>query len=289
MTMPNLFLVAAPRTGSTQLAHWLASHPDVNLSLVKEPNFFAAHEFDPDYVTASHLNDIDPTRRVSRPTQFAVFRDPDRYAALFDDMTTPWRMDASTSYLSCPEAPARIHTSCPGAKVILLTRDPFTRAISHYKLAQRTGRTRARLGDEIAAELTGQLPLAARYLLRHSQQESGVARFRAAFGDQSHHLTFEDMVDSPRLALDQIARFLSIDRHGFDLTAKARNSGAEPRFARLNAALLRCGLKTQIRRALPLWAKPHLRRLWFDETRNAFIHPNDIAALRTALESPCES
>ena len=35
MTTPNLFLVAAPRTGSTQLAHWLASHPDVSLSLVK--------------------------------------------------------------------------------------------------------------------------------------------------------------------------------------------------------------------------------------------------------------
>ena len=40
MSTPNLFLIAAPRAGSTQLAYWMDSHPDISLSRVKEPNYF---------------------------------------------------------------------------------------------------------------------------------------------------------------------------------------------------------------------------------------------------------
>ena len=64
MSTPNLFLIAAPRAGSTQLAYWMDSHPDISLSRVKEPNYFSAHEFKPDYVRSSHLNDVNPTQYV---------------------------------------------------------------------------------------------------------------------------------------------------------------------------------------------------------------------------------
>lgn len=40
MIKPNFFIVGAPKCGTTSLAHWLAGHPQVFMSPVKEPHFF---------------------------------------------------------------------------------------------------------------------------------------------------------------------------------------------------------------------------------------------------------
>ncbi len=164
----NLFLVAAPRSGSTQLSAWLSTHPDVDLPPIKEPNFFAQHEFPAEYVAQHHLNDVDPARYVAQRTtkvmQFAIFREAAHYDYLFDGLNARWRMDASTTYLHCPEAAQNIRDHAPDAKVILLTRNPVARALSHYRLATRTGRTTRSLREEIQAEANGDTPLPGRFL-----------------------------------------------------------------------------------------------------------------------------
>src|SRR5215467_11507820 len=38
---PNFFLVGAPKAGTTSLARYLAQHPDIYMSPVKEPCFFS--------------------------------------------------------------------------------------------------------------------------------------------------------------------------------------------------------------------------------------------------------
>ena len=40
MKKPNFFILGAPKCGTTSLAAWLAEHPNVFMSPVKEPNFF---------------------------------------------------------------------------------------------------------------------------------------------------------------------------------------------------------------------------------------------------------
>ncbi|MEL7213491.1 MAG: sulfotransferase [Pseudomonadota bacterium] len=285
---PNLFLIAAPRAGSTQLSHWLASHPDIGLPKIKEPNHFSAHEFDPDDVARTHLNDVDPARFIARgqprPMQFAIFRDPEHYTALFAPLTQRYRLDASTSYLACPEAPARIKAACPDARFIILTRDPLQRALSHYHLACRTGRTRASLLSELQAEQTGEVPLAARYLLRPSKQDEAVARFQKTFHEKRICLLrFEDMIVAPQEAVTKIAQWLKIDPTGFDLTQTARNASTAPRLPALNAALHHSGLKTALREALPQSVKRGLKPLWFG-ARLPKVPPAEIAALREALQ-----
>lgn len=284
---PNLFLIAAPRAGSTQLSHWLATHPEIGLPRIKEPNHFSAHEFDPDYVRRSHLNDVDPARFIAQnqpvSMQFAVFRAAEHYQALFAPLTQRYRLDASTSYLSCPEAPFLIHRAHPEARVILLTRDPVSRALSHYHLARRTGRTRKPLADELADEIAARVPLAACYLLRPSRQSEGCARVREVFpADQIFEMQFEEMIKDPTAALEALADWLSIDPSGFDISKEARNASAAPRLPRLNAALHRWGLKTALRAALPHPLKQWLKPLWFG-ARLPAIPAADIAALEEAL------
>jgi hypothetical protein len=38
---PNFFLVGAPKAGSTSLYHYLDQHPEIYLSPIKEPHYFA--------------------------------------------------------------------------------------------------------------------------------------------------------------------------------------------------------------------------------------------------------
>jgi hypothetical protein len=49
--LPNFFIVGAPKAGTTSLYHYLDQHPQVYMSTIKEPNFFAAEireeNFDP--------------------------------------------------------------------------------------------------------------------------------------------------------------------------------------------------------------------------------------------------
>ena len=40
MKKPNFFILGAPKCGTTSLAHWLALHPQIFVSPVKEPFYF---------------------------------------------------------------------------------------------------------------------------------------------------------------------------------------------------------------------------------------------------------
>ncbi len=284
----NLFLAAAPRCGSTQLAHWLDSHPDIFLSPIKEPNFFSAHEFPPAFVEKTHLNDVAPEKFVGsnqrKPAQFAVFRRPEDYAALFAAADCKWRMDASTTYLTCAHAPANIHAYNPDARIIILTRDPLARALSHYRLAIRTGRTRRSLTAELLDEMSGITPLAGRFLVRPSCYKIGIARFRAVFPEpQIMCIRFETMIKNPGRTLRSVCRFLQVDTAKISMANTARNHAVAPVFPALNHFLWHSGLKTKIRRHLPNSLKPAIKRLYFKRFSVNPFQDDEIKQLAAAL------
>lgn len=286
--IPNLFLIAAPRSGSTQLSSWLSSHPEIGIPSVKEPNIFSAHEFPEEFVASTRLNDVDPEMYVSarsrKPMQFVIFRDPAHYSYLFEKLQERWRLDASTTYLTCPEAPDLIRKYSPDARIIILTRDPVARALSHYRLAVRTGRTTRDLRTEIDAEVRGDTPLPGRFLIRPSMYAGPLKRFRKTFDESKRlELTFEEMVSDPAKALDRIAAFLNIDSSGFNIGIEDRNAGDAPRFKKLNVFILQSGLKTRLRWLLPArfirWVKP-----FYFKPNDEHASASDLALLRHYLE-----
>lgn len=255
---------------------------------MKEPNHFSAHEFDATLVRESHLNDVDPARYVARarrrPAQFAIFRARDDYEALFDGMRTPWRMEASTSYLSCPEAAAMIAQYAPDARIIVVTRDPVERACSHYRLARRTGRLSDTLAKALDEEISGQTPLSTRFLLRPSRQNDGIARVRANFpSNQCIFIKFDQLRDDPAAVLSDIAGFLGVGHDGFDLSQQARNASHAARYPKLNEWLEKTGVKTALRRVLPGAVKQAVKPLWFDAGREVSILAEDRARLAILL------
>lgn len=270
----NLFLCAAPRSGSTQLAAWLDSHPEIALSNVKEPNFFSQHEFDPDYVREIHINNTDPEEYFRKKSQkkvnFAVFRTREQYDHLFSSFDERWRMDASTSYLYCPEAPEKIKEYNPDAKIVILIRDPVERTLSHYRLHIRTGRFKRSLREEIDDELNGVTPLGGRLLLRPSLYEEPLKRFHATFAPENiMEIRFEDMIRNRETVLAQICAFLDIDPAGINYNVESQNAGDSPRFPWLTVWLAESGIKTFLRPLLPEATLDFLRKLLFTKQKSS--------------------
>lgn len=285
--MPNLFLLAAPRSGSTQFAEWLASHKEIGLPNIKEPNYFSEADFSDDFVMLSKLNDVQPrdyvTQRSKKVFQFAVFRRMADYQYLYSDIRTQWKLDASTTYLTSKSAPTRMKEVCPSAKLIILTRDPLERAISAYRLAVRTGRASLSLHSQIAKELLVDTPEEECFVVRPSKYKDGVQTFHELYGDENIlNLSFEEAFRNPEETLLRVARFLSIDACGFSTSVENKNASDSPRSVAVARFMQNSGIKNLTRRLLPRGAIERLRPLFFSH-KKLEIAPSDIDFLKVAL------
>jgi hypothetical protein len=118
---PNLFIVGAMKAGTSSLHAALRQHPQVFMSVPKEPAYF-----------------IEPCKR---PRDLYGNSDTEdqclaTYLNLFAGAThQAYVGEASTHYTKLPTLSGvaeRIHAFNPNARIIYLVRDPVERTISHY-------------------------------------------------------------------------------------------------------------------------------------------------------------
>jgi hypothetical protein len=116
LALPNLFIIGAAKAGTTSLHHYLDLHPEVQMSPVKEPNFFSGPPGEIPY----------PAGRVASL---------DEYEQLFDP-AYPVRGEASVGYSNFPRrrgVPAAIRERVPAARIVYVVRDPIARILSQYQ------------------------------------------------------------------------------------------------------------------------------------------------------------
>ncbi len=189
MALPNLFIIGAPKAGTTSLHDYLDEHPEVQMSALKEPNFFAPH-----------LDPIHEPRRVRRR---------DEYERLFDGAAAV-RGEASTPYAEYPlrqGVPERIKQLVPEAKLIYLVRDPVERTVSHHSHMVATEGERSSLAEALADLSDPRVPWLCASLyglqldlyLRHFSDE------RILLVDQA------ELLADRRAALRRIFAFLEVD------------------------------------------------------------------------------
>jgi hypothetical protein len=114
--LPSALIIGTQKGGTTFLFDYLVQHPDVLPPLNKE-----IHYFDLNY---------------ARGVTWYRARFPYSYQLRGRAMT----LDASPYYLAHPLAPQRVTGLLPGAKLIVLLRNPVDRAFSHYQHEVRGGR-----------------------------------------------------------------------------------------------------------------------------------------------------
>ncbi len=135
MALPTFFIIGAPKAGTTSFHYYLNQHPQIQMSAVKEPSFFAPSS-----------NPPDARRSINRL---------DQYEQLFDPAVGV-RGEASTNYAEYPfrqGVPERIKELVPEAKFVYLVRDPIDRTMSHYHHLVADGGERRSL-EEIFNDLS---------------------------------------------------------------------------------------------------------------------------------------
>ncbi len=119
MTLPNFLITGAMKAGTTSLYNYLNQHPAIFMSPNKEPGYMSFG----DTVNCKETKKLFPNRVCS-------YRD---YELLFQQVRDEKAIgEATTSYLDCLRAPARIKELLPNVKLIAILRDPAERAYSHF-------------------------------------------------------------------------------------------------------------------------------------------------------------
>ena len=127
MNRPDFLIIGAMRSGTTSLCHYLGQHPEIFVSGVKEPGFFAFESARPDY---------------SGPGDDALnaVTSLDEYSSLFASaQPNQLACEASTLYLCSDTARDRICSHIPQAKLLAILSSPAERTWSHYMFMRRQG------------------------------------------------------------------------------------------------------------------------------------------------------
>lgn len=235
--LPDLLILGAQRSGTTWLYSILASHPEVAVGQVKEPQ--ALTLFWPEaYDVWSRLL---PPRRGRHDRRL--------------------RIDASPYMLAHPLAPARAAQIFPKPpKMIVLLRDPVARAWSHYCHELAAGREFLGFTEALQAEaerLSGEAERFDRIVRGLERDRPGMPHQCWSYTERGRYaqqldrwrrhfppaalliLRSEDLFKSPGPTLATVGAFLGLEGLSLPATELRRNAGPAHSMPDAAQALLR--------------------------------------------------
>jgi hypothetical protein len=203
--LPNFLIIGAQKAGTTALHYYLNQHPQIYMSPVKEPGFFAFEGHLPSF---QGPGDAHGYRFIT-----TEFRD---YQTLFQDVGQEKAIgESSTWYLCHPQAPGRIKHYLPHVKLIAILRNPVDRAYSSYQHLVRDEReTIQNFSVAIDAEAE-RIAANWEYLWHYSTMgfyAAQLARYFELFDRRQIKIfLYEELSQSPQQLLDTVYDFLEVD------------------------------------------------------------------------------
>ncbi len=274
MSMPTFLIVGAMKAGTTTLYRLLDQHPDVYVSPIKEPNFFAYRGGRPKQghppgmpYPVLVVDTAEAAREaMGEGLDAATFTTLEAYQALFVGVRAPQSGEASVRYLYLPHVARSIADTLRDVKVIAILRNPVERAYSHFLMARRMGREPLK---EFGAAVEAEGPRMAQdydpfwHYVSHGLYYQQLTRYYEHFDEsQIRVILSEDLRTRTEDVLTEVCRFLGIDDGIPVLERKEFNIGGLPRirwmyeFARRSSPL-----RDLVRDLLPeVWQTAVLRR-----------------------------
>ena len=202
MREPDLFIVGAPRSGTTAMRTYLGEHPEIFMVGDVEPNFFGT--------------DLDAPRFI---------RDEQQYLSLFTGAKNEKRVgEKSVRYLYSRRAAAEIKAYQPSARIIIMLRNPVDMLYSLHTLHLNEGFEdivdfEAALEAENDRKRGQGLPSGVSpaecwflYYMETARYTEQVQRYVDAFGwDNIHIIVFDDIVGDVARVYRETLRFLGVD------------------------------------------------------------------------------
>lgn len=249
--MPNFLIIGAPKSGTTALYSYIKQHPQVFMSPVKEPQFFAFE--------GEELNFQGPKVQIN-----SSITDLESYQALFQGVKDEKAIgEASALYLGIPKAPERIDHYLPDVKMIAILRHPVDRAYASFMHLIRDGREPlTNFADALEAE-EKRIAENWGFLWRYKQLGFYSAQLERYFKrfprEQMRVYLYDDFCERPLEIIQDIFQFLDIDRNFIpDLSVKPNVSG-RPRFKFIQNFIRKPNpIKNVIKPLLPQQRKEYL-------------------------------
>jgi hypothetical protein len=201
--MPNFLIIGAAKAGTTSLYCYLAVHPQVYMSPVKEARFFAIQGRGEAFLSRIQ-NDVQFKDSVSTLEE---------YHRLFDGAAGAIAIgEASPLYLGWSEASASaIRHHLPDAKLIAILRHPVERAFSHYKMNLKLG---IEPHQTFENALSGDPERANGVYIHQGFYARALDAYdRRFFSEQIRIYFYEDLVTSPESLVRDMFRFLGVDEN----------------------------------------------------------------------------
>jgi hypothetical protein len=200
MTLPDFFIVGAPRCGTTALNSWLQQHPEIFIPAVKEMHFFGA-----DLGSSSVFH-----------------QDRGKYLAQFQAAGESKRAgEASVWYLYSESAPREMRSFNPASRAIIMLRNPVEMVQSlHAKLLLIGDETIRDFREALAAEekrkrsLTrpdGTIPVAPVLYREAVKFTRHVKRWQQVLGKgRVHIIIYDDLARDAAGTYQNVLRFLEV-------------------------------------------------------------------------------
>lgn len=225
MNLPNFLVIGAAKSGTTSLYHYLAEHPQIFMSPVKELSYFAYN--DP-HVQAGWPNFHFPIKTIQQyHEQFSGVRNETAIG------------DASPIYLESKLASNRVKELIPNIKLIASLRNPADRAFSGYLMHIRQGH-----GPD---DFTKAFNENSRYV----QGGFYYARLKQYYDLFPHRnikiCLFDNLKSDPIELLHELYSFLEVDNSFTPDLKKRYNVGSLPKSKLVNifiTSLVNSGLKS---------------------------------------------
>lgn len=287
MKLPNFFVVGAGKAGTTSLHHYLQQHPQIYMSPVKEPCYFA------DELRAENLS-RDFARHVAQQTRELprylgddlpvkplgwLVSDWDDYLRLFQKVRDEKAIgEATASYLWSETAAANIQARIPGARIIMILRDPAERAFSQYMHQFAEGLTRYTFRQQIEKSARGtsrELNILHPFLevgLYHRQVKRYLDRFPR---ENIRIYWYEDDWRQPARMLADAFAFLEVDAAFAPDTSRKSLEQRAPRAPALNYLLRKSNIWPSVKGLVPPALRSRLRAIAFRGGRPVTMNPKD--------------
>jgi hypothetical protein len=208
--MPNFLIIGAMKSGTTSLYHYLNQHPQIYMSSIKEPNFFAVEGSELDF------NGAEGKARINRWIRREFITNIEDYRALFQGISSEMAVgEASPMYLYSPKAPDRIRHYIPDAKLIAILRNPVERAYSAFVYMAREGREPLSEFSQALQVEEGRIRNNWEWIWHYKNVGYYYAQLKRYFAifDRAQVQVYlhEDLKADPLSVLRDIFRFLGID------------------------------------------------------------------------------
>ena len=200
--LPSALIIGTMKGGTSTLNAWLRYHPQVMFSAIKEVHFFDEQ-----------------------------FDRGERWYRTYFPLWERWlggrcALEATPAYLyRAPQVAERMHGLVPEARLIVLLRNPVSRAISHYgHQVQRGVEQRSPAEALMSSDPSGQgKPNHYKRRGLYAEQIQQVLRFYPR--EQLLVLRSEDFFADPAEAYAQVQRFLGLDPQPLPPASAAENVG----------------------------------------------------------------